>query len=435
MTCDLSQAWPSIGAEMNMALKKRVIVLNASFPHLDTCAIELARHSLLDQYIHAFLLRSDTIGTFERRLPGIARNVVQRLRVREMPPSLATEQVYCPAMGLELLRSVLSYASQRLGYSIRSIDRAIIQKRNDVISGAIMDRIRDDSVVLSCYTAAYRAFRMANKRGALSILDYPTAHHAYLSEVRERETARWPDWADTWPPPTDQKTKRILDEECSRADRIVVGSNFAANTFPCELRKKVIVCPYGLSRFEPRSISPLEPASRTSTLELLFVGQLTLRKGLPYLINAMRSLPIDRVRCRLIGPQIGRGRWRANLPPNVEVVGPVPRTRLAEHYSTASALVLPSVAEGLPNVILEALASGVPVITTPTGGDDIVTDGRTGLIVPACDSAALSQAIASLLDQEVRNRFRENVESDAPTSRSRMTSIVDVVTFRGEAGR
>jgi glycosyltransferase involved in cell wall biosynthesis len=100
-------------------------------------------------------------------------------------------------------------------------------------------------------------------------------------------------------------------------------------------------------------------------------------------------------------------------------VGAVPDT--APYYATADVLVLPSHREGLPTVVLEAQAAGVPVVgASATGVVDVVADGQTGLLFPAGNVPALAEAIAKLTtdgalaiklglagQEQVRSKFRQ----------------------------
>ncbi|MCK4375945.1 MAG: glycosyltransferase family 4 protein, partial [Candidatus Brocadiae bacterium] len=83
-------------------------------------------------------------------------------------------------------------------------------------------------------------------------------------------------------------------------------------------------------------------------------------------------------------------------PANVEVVGPVPRDEVMMHYRWADVFCLPSICEGSATVTYEALAAGLPVVTTSNTGS-IVRDGVEGFIVPIRDSDAIADALARLL--------------------------------------
>ena len=134
---------------------------------------------------------------------------------------------------------------------------------------------------------------------------------------------------------------------------------------------------------------------------ILFVGSVSVRKGIGYLLEAVRPLVRRRrVELWLVGavspdaaPLLARN---ADLFEHRGFVAP---ERLAQTYSQGSVLVLPSVEEGLARVQAQAMACGVPVIATPnTGSEDLFTDGVEGFIVPARDARAIRDRIEWLLD-------------------------------------
>jgi glycosyltransferase involved in cell wall biosynthesis len=138
-------------------------------------------------------------------------------------------------------------------------------------------------------------------------------------------------------------------------------------------------------------------------LRLLCVGRLASQKGVVHLLDALaqaRSSP----RLRVVGdgperPQLERAAHALGLGQRVEFMGWVPRADLPRHYGWADAFVLPSLDEGMPNVVLEAQASGLAVVGTDVAGTrDLVEPERTGLLVPPADPAALAAAIDRLED-------------------------------------
>lgn len=147
---------------------------------------------------------------------------------------------------------------------------------------------------------------------------------------------------------------------------------------------------------------------------LLFVGRLTRDKGIPELMKAFSQLVVrfPDLRLLLVGcfeggdPLPFDTRRFLETHPNVIFAGAVRDT--APYYATADVLVLPSHREGLPTVILEAQAAGIPVVgASATGIVDIVAHGETGLLFPVGDVQALAAAIAKLLtDAALSNRLR-----------------------------
>lgn len=137
---------------------------------------------------------------------------------------------------------------------------------------------------------------------------------------------------------------------------------------------------------------------------VLFVGRLTRDKGIPELANAFSQLTsrFPELRMLLVGcyeegdplPTDTRRYLESNS--RVTFVGAVQDT--APYYAAADVLALPSHREGLPTVVLEAQAAGVPVVgAAATGIIDVISDGETGLLFPVGDGPALAEAIARLI--------------------------------------
>ncbi|MHC5731280.1 MAG: glycosyltransferase family 4 protein, partial [Nostoc sp.] len=119
------------------------------------------------------------------------------------------------------------------------------------------------------------------------------------------------------------------------------------------------------------------------TFRALFVGRVGVRKGVHYLIKAWEELQLPQAELMLVGVNEFPETWLSQLPEGVNYIPSVPHTTLNQYYSNANVFVFPSLVEGFGLVLLEAMACGIPVITTThTAGPDIITDGTEGFIVP-----------------------------------------------------
>ena len=139
-------------------------------------------------------------------------------------------------------------------------------------------------------------------------------------------------------------------------------------------------------------------------LRLLFAGQVTQRKGLSYLFQGLESLSDRRIELTVVGSDpLGMSAELVRAFPHVRVRfrGPVSQPQLWDEMGRQDVLVLPSLAEGLANVLLEALALGMPVVATDrSGAADLEVDGVAGIVVPHSDSTALAGALARLSDDD-----------------------------------
>jgi len=194
-------------------------------------------------------------------------------------------------------------------------------------------------------------------------------------------------------------TRRIM----GAADALIVNSaglrDLARTAFP-DLDFTVI--PNGVDVDEFR---PAEPHERDGPLRLLCVARLIERKGLQFLLPALGSLHRDghRFELRIIGDGPMRARLERmvaaeGLQDCVAIDGAIAHEKLPEVYRAADLLVLPSLAEGMPNVVLEAISSGLPVVGTRVPGmAELVQAGENGWLVAAGDADALRAALAEAL--------------------------------------
>lgn len=145
-------------------------------------------------------------------------------------------------------------------------------------------------------------------------------------------------------------------------------------------------------------------------------SRVTSRKGLKYLVLAIQELAprFPQLRLKIMGDSDGNERAmleelvrEGNISDRVEFIGRVPREETTRYYQEASLFVLPSLNEGMSNAMLEALACGLPIIMTPTGGaEELIQAGKNGIIVPFESSKDIAAAMeAFLTDSEKVQSF------------------------------
>lgn len=186
------------------------------------------------------------------------------------------------------------------------------------------------------------------------------------------------------------------EAEYEAADAITVPSRFNVRSFAeCGVDPaKVHQIPYGVDLSHFQRTAPRDPNFR-----VLFVGQLSVRKGIGYLIDAFRLAALSGAKLIMVGPSSAETEilLRGRDLSDIEFTGPVNRQRVAEEMSRASVMVLPSIEEGLALVQGQALACGCPVIaTTNTGAEDLFDDGQEGWILPIRNPEAIAAALTRL---------------------------------------
>jgi glycosyltransferase involved in cell wall biosynthesis len=195
---------------------------------------------------------------------------------------------------------------------------------------------------------------------------------------------------------------------------IVLGSvwrDFVADNFQLPAAR-ILVLPNASAARPPRAPEATPP-------EILFLGRLGARKGVPVLIQALGSLAKSGLAWRAVIAGDGDAApyrlevERLGLIARVGFPGWLGEAETNAHLARAALLVLPSEAEGLPMAVVEAFAWGVPVISTSVGSTpDILHDGVEGLMVPVGDAEALAKALERLIgDEALRQKLGANARA------------------------
>jgi glycosyltransferase involved in cell wall biosynthesis len=262
-------------------------------------------------------------------------------------------------------------------------------------------KVNECDVLVGLSGAALRAGRITKSRGGKYICDRGSTHIRFQDTILREEHHRWGvPWQGIDPRAIEKE-----EQEYAAADLVTVPSGFAYRSFLAQgiPPSRVVKIPYGanIGRFSPCA------APAPDKFVVLFVGQVSIRKGVPYLLQAFADFKHPRKELWIVGykmPGIEQILSRFDLS-RVEFKGIVPNCDLAEIYSRAHVFVLPSVEEGLAFVQGEALACGCPVIASEnTGAADLFTDGREGFIVPARDPATITARLEELASDQQRRR-------------------------------
>jgi glycosyltransferase involved in cell wall biosynthesis len=292
--------------------------------------------------------------------------------------------------------------------------------RNSTDSKALVPRPSSlvyGSIFFSYDTGFLEPAQWIKARGGKSIVCQmdPARYEVDLVKAEEK---RWPGWARHAVEVPEAYFQR-REAEWAAADLVMVNSEW---TKAALIRQgvgadKIVIVPLAYeappvegrgSRVESPSLanrghraafsSSPRPSSLVPrrTLRVLFLGQVILRKGIQYLIEAARLLEKEAIHFDVVGSIGISDSAVASVPSKMTFHGAVSRDRTEEFYRSADLFVLPTLSDGFALTQLEAMAHGLPVITTPNCGE-VVSDGVDGLIVPASDSNALAEAFQILL--------------------------------------
>lgn len=289
-------------------------------------------------------------------------------------------------------------AINRWGLSNRSINRGLEYLGKSMLDRHVAANLDGTDVFVGLSGSSLRSGRRMHAMGGKYVCDRGSAHIRVQDRLLREEH-------DRWGLPFDGIDPRVIDTECAEyeeADCITVPSQFAVKSFldagvPF---RKLRWLPYGvnLSRFEPTRIPERD------RFDILFVGALTLQKGIPYLLQAFKQIEHPRKRLHLVGSAdqrvIDAMKQKGLWSDRIAVHGHIPQADLKHIMSASHVMVLPSVQEGFGMVMAQAMACACPVIaSTHTGGPDLFDDGVEGYVIPARDADALARRLQFMADQ------------------------------------
>ena len=243
-------------------------------------------------------------------------------------------------------------------------------------------------------------FRDPRLGARTKILDRTIGDWRSWNRIADHLRETWGDWVTASDAAVPDDRISNDREEYQGASHILCGAPFVARTIAehedAGIREKLRILPYChddrlfQAKREPEAIAPDEP------IRFLFVGHLSLRKGLPILLEAFARLPDASARLTLAGELAVREAALRPYLDRVDYLGRVPRGAMPDLMRRHHVLVLPSWFEGSAITLLEARAMGLAVIQSDAAG--IGADGSSGIVIGEPDTDRLEAAMASLLD-------------------------------------
>ena len=356
---------------------RRVVVVHRGARDAYQVAAALAKAGLLERLVTDLYWPNDSVflARLRRALPGSVQRLLGMRTNSGLPGALVRQT---PLIGFT------SYLLEKLKRAPFLLRRKAI-RATDARLGRVAGRLaaRTDSLLLSYSYYGFHAFQSYGKGGALFQL-HP--HPLSVRRILERELADHPDCAASlrkeWELSLPESDFDRLVAETRMATHFLVASSFTRRTLiengadPESIR----VIPYGvdLERFAPPSIA----ADSSGPLRLLFVGTITQRKGIKYLLEALRLLGDAPVELTVCGRVVDDLSLFKPFGSRITVRPSVSFSELTAAYRQADLFVFPSVAEGFAQVLLESLASGLPILsTTHTAAPDLIEEGREGFVV------------------------------------------------------
>lgn len=311
---------------------------------------------------------------------------------------------------------------------------ARVMARNDVFQKNGLELLKEwdcarEDVPRTLFAFSYAArelFRYAKSRGWRTVLGQidpgPEEENLVLAEHR-----RYPNSGSKWQAAGDSYWE-MWREETDLADRIIVNSEWARDGLlnAGVAEDKIEIIPLFCDRVSDSEVvqaandetQSLRTRVRgeSGNLQVLFLGNVCLRKGIGRLIDAMHLLvdePIDLVICGHL--EVSEAMW-SNLP-NVRWMGPVPNSGVSRTYRSADVFILPTISDGFARTQIESMANGTPVITSEYCGN-VVVDGINGFRLKENSPEEIAALLRKLCrDRSILSKLNMEVRADSiPTT-------------------
>ena len=211
--------------------------------------------------------------------------------------------------------------------------------------------------------------------------------------------------------------------EVEEADYVLLPSTFVARSYLAKgiPPERLLQVPYPMQKIAGVTASMRKTIHDDGCFRILYVGSVMVRKGIRYLIEAFRRFKHPKKELWIVGPTVApTGIENMSLPKDIKLFGPLKGEALEDVYRRATVFCLPAVEDGFGLVLMEALYYGLPVIATEnTGIEDLLVDGKGGMVVPIRDAGA----IADCLNQFAENRdLLQRKRDEAAEAITRLTN-------------
>lgn len=330
----------------------------------------------------------------ERWLPNKLATLLSRELRRRHTPLLDARLVR--AFGLD---EWLEIATRRVG--LRRLSHRLNVRGNIHFSTDVIRLIEREPVdVLWGYnSSSLGVFRWAKRHGLKCVLDQTIGHPRALNSLIAGEQKRHPEFFYDMVPPYDEAWIATEDEEIALADVVVVGSPFCYRTMVdngCPPEKLRII-PYGFDETIFPETPPIRRPLNGRPIEFLFLGAVTARKGIAYLLEAFSRISPEKASLTVVGNLAVPLETFARYSSRIRYIPQLPRTEVVQHLRSADVLIFPSLFEGSALVLQEAIGAGIGIIQSAASGVGVFADGSNGIMLEEVSVDTLVSAVQQVI--------------------------------------
>lgn len=353
---------------------------------LDYCTTVYDKPGSLTNMLKLFLNRKNRVSAESRKSPFIPDECVKQVMEMEGLYQLLLERI--------------------------STNKKTLARINDLIISSFAKKVakiakkRGSDIVISYDYNSSELFSLLDKKktNSIKVLDCSAANRLFMSHVYIDDLLLSPDFADKLqtecPYLNDQAMMYRLKKEIASADFFLAGSTFVKKSleFSGVSSSKIFVCPYGVDLDEFSNKEYMESLD-SRRVRFVFVGGTKQIKGLSYMLQAFQMIDHRHATFTIIGKDDLSNDLKKKYGTDVNFLGIINHRDMPRILRNYDVMVFPSLGEGFGLSILEAMATGIPVISsTNTGINDYIRDGYNGFIVPIQNANAIADKMRWFID-------------------------------------
>ncbi len=385
----------------------KAVVVHAGARDSYQLALALEEHGLLERLFTDLFwpAQAPLANRLAGRLPGLHGQALQR-----SAPGIPFRSVQ-----LNVMRGLLCLLAERVRRVPPELRRRAHRTADAALGKAAGRWARRARAGLVSYS--YYGYDAMRQYGHTAMLFQVHPHPVTVRRILKQELETFPECAESlrqeWELALPEEDFEHLVAETRMASRFLAASSFTRQSLVENGASfdAVSVIPYGvdLQRFRPAD----EPRARSPKLQLLFVGRINQRKGVKYLLEALKQFKPSEVQLTVCGRVVDSLSLFRDSGLAIDIRPSVSSEELVRAYQSADLFIFPSVAEGFAQVLLESLACGLPILsTTHTAAPDLITEGEEGFIVEPRRPDLLAERIAWCLEN------REELAAMRPRARA-----------------
>ena len=371
--------------------KKILVVHPTGNQNSRAVARGLANSGNLHTFITALNIKSDNY----KWLPKKIYNELKRRDFMEIDGEVKSGTPFLEALRLIANKFKIKFLIKHED-GIACVDNIYIS--TDKYAAKYLEKNHKEIDAVYCYEdGALQTFHVAKKLNIKCIYELPIGYWKTHHKLNKEELKLEPKWKDTWMATEDsQKKLERKDLELSLADEIIVASSFTKKTledYPKPLAP-IIVIPYGYPK--PIGLNERNWYKNDDKLKVLYVGGLSQRKGLSYMVDAFYNLK-DQISFSYIGTGNANHLIQSSFP-KANYLGTMAHSEVLDQMRHHDVLLFPSLFEGFGMVITEAMSQGMVVIATDHTVLPDIADESSSMCVPIRDAKAIENALRKLIE-------------------------------------